>query len=99
MLLRRLPFEDSDELITLWRILPQWRNDELLGPKWDKIGFFWQDYQSYGENSRLFTQMAIHHPAEVLLTGEGQPDQLMAGVATTSLFPLLGIRPQSGGTR
>ncbi len=96
VLLRQLPFDDSGELITLWRTQPQWRNNELLGPKWDRIGFYWQDYQSYVENSRLFEHMAIHHPAEVLLTGEGQPDRLMAGVTTASLFPLLGIRPQLG---
>ncbi|MGD2122896.1 MAG: ABC transporter permease [Gemmatimonadota bacterium] len=98
ILLKDMAYEDPDELVLIWGTWPGWREDPLLSEAWDKIGLTWEGYATLREENRTFSDVAGHRSGTLTLTGVGDPVRLESGEATSSLFPLLGIRPVLGRT-
>jgi putative ABC transport system permease protein len=91
VLLRPLPYQDPSALVQVW-------NTYL--PQFPQVPNSAGDFQDFLRQARGFSGMAayIDIPRGYNLTGEGEPERLEARLATSGLFPLLGIRPIVGRT-
>lgn len=91
VLLRPLPYRDPGALVQVW-------NTYL--PAFPQTPMSSGDFQDFQRQANSFSQMAAYAdpPIGFNLTGEGQAERLEASLATSSLFPLLGIRPVAGRT-
>lgn len=98
VLLRPPPFERPSELVSVWKTYPEWRSIPALAPGWDKGIHSYPGYLRWREGQTRFTDVAIHGSTARNFTGEGDPERLMVGIASSSLFPVLGVRPVLGRT-
>lgn len=91
VLLRPLPYPDPSALVQIW-------NTYL--PAFPQVPNSSGDFQDFQREAKSFSQMAsyVDVPRGFNLTGEGQPERLEARLATSGLFPLLGIHPVAGRT-
>jgi putative ABC transport system permease protein len=91
VLLRPLPYQDPAALVQVW-------NTYL--PAFPQTPMSSGDFQDFQRQAASFSQMAAYMdpPSGFNLTGDGQPERLEATLATSGLFPLLGVRPVAGRT-
>jgi putative ABC transport system permease protein len=91
VLLRPLPYRDPGALVQVW-------NTYL--PAFPQTPMSAGDFQDFQRQAGSFSQMAayVDPPIGFNLTGDGQAERLEASLATSGLFPLLGIRPVAGRT-
>ena len=84
--LEPLPFPDPGRLVRLREVTPQGEPFAISEP----------DYLDYAQRLRSVASTAAMRPVALTLTGAGEPARLEAAAVTSSLFPLLGIRPVLG---
>ena len=90
ILLRPLPYRDSDQVVRMVQASP------VLGlPSW---GVSQADFAAYREANRSFESMAIYAAGEINLNGAGEPERLPVGNVTADFFKVLGINPLLGRT-
>jgi putative ABC transport system permease protein len=91
VLLRPLPYRDPGALVQVW-------NTYL--PAFPKTPMSSGDLQDFQREAGSFSQMAayVDPPTGFNLTGDGEAERLEASLATSGLFPLLGVRPVAGRT-
>jgi putative ABC transport system permease protein len=91
VLLRPLPYPDPSSLVQVW-------NSYL--PQFSQVPNSAGDFQDFRRQAASFSDIAayVDIPRGYNLTGEGEPERLEARLATSGLFPLLGIRPIVGRT-
>src|SRR5580698_370398 len=91
VLLRPLPYRVPAALVQVW-------NTYL--PAFPKTPMSSGDLQDFQREAGSFSQMAayVDPPTGFNLTGDGQAERLEASLATSGLFPLLGVRPVAGRT-
>ncbi len=91
VLLRPLPYPDPSALVQIW-------NTYL--PAFPQVPDSSGDFQDFQRQAKSFSQMAsyVDIPRGFNLAGEGQAERLEARLATSSLFPMLGIQPVAGRT-
>ncbi len=87
VLIRELPYNRSGELVTVWKT---WLGRERVG------SLRWREYEEIRNNGQAFQEVAVHRPERLIMTGSGEPTSLLVGVASASLFPMLGVQPQLG---
>lgn len=97
-LLRSPPFRDPGELVAVWNTYPGWRGNEVLDPYWDRIPLSWPEYADWRAGQESFESVAIYGWSEMTLTQVGTPVRVDVGLASSSLFPLLGVEPALGRT-
>src|SRR5262245_43118661 len=88
VLLRPLPFQNSDELMMVWETAP-------------KLGFPHNDvapanFIDWRDQNEVFEQIAAFGGHSVSLTGRGEPERIEGERVSASLFPLLGVSPELG---
>ncbi len=90
ILLRPLPIEKPSQVVVIQENLPKLNlfHTTISTP----------DFRNFSRHADLFQSTALMVRKNLNLTGEGQPQRLVAMRATRSLFPLLGIRPVLGRT-
>jgi putative ABC transport system permease protein len=88
VLLRPLPYESADRLVQV--VTTTTKNQIALVPA--------QDFLRWRDRRDLFDKIIPHQRDTVTLTGDGQPDQVIALRTAGALFPLLGVRPLLGRT-
>jgi predicted permease len=86
VLLRRLPFADSERLVKLWENKPGYAQMELSPP----------NYRDWKAMSTSFEAMAAYRGLSVNLVGQGQPERLDGAAVTADLLPMLGVKPVLG---
>jgi predicted permease len=88
LLLRPLPYRDSERLAIIWTHSPGSNVDQ----DWPSPG----QYAAVEAHNSAFEEIAIAQGANLILTGRGTPERL--GVVRTSpvLFSLLGVQPALG---
>jgi putative ABC transport system permease protein len=89
-LLRRLPLREPDRLGVLWTV---WK---LGGQNRNKLSE--PELIDFSNQATLLAGLAAYNTAAANLTGEGPPEQVTVGWATSGLLPLLGIPPSIGRT-
>jgi putative ABC transport system permease protein len=89
VLLRPLPYPDSDRLVTFW-------NSNESGGFAGPITICEPDYPEWRDQNRVFDGIAGFRWETGNLTGAGEPARLIGSAVTSSFFPLLGVRPALG---
>src|SRR5215218_9825267 len=92
VLLRRLPYRDSDRLYAVHEVVPRFSHIAPLIP------VNAMHFREWRHNVRAFDQMALIGGMPLNLTGTGEPERLPAARVSPALFSMLGVRPQLGRT-
>ena len=90
VLLRPLPYKDSDQIFMLWGSRPAFgltRN--LTSPA---------DYYDWQKESKSFARISAWTEAFFNLTGDDNPERIAGVIASTNLFATLGVEPALGRT-
>jgi putative ABC transport system permease protein len=89
VLLKPLPFRDSDRLLALWEKDPALHHDRnYVAPV---------NFLAWRRESRTIASMAGIHDLRVNISGgAGEPEEVKAERVSASLFPMLGITPALG---
>ena len=89
VLLRPLPYTEPDKLVEMYN---------TYMPAVPRGGLSPGDYADWAQQNKSFSEMGGY--AEVSqgfnLTGEGEPQRVISGYASSSLFPMLGIPLEAG---
>ena len=86
VLLRPLPYADSDRLLVIWGKYPQTGITNTSLP----------DFLDYKAQATRVSEMAAFSSAGFNLAGEGTPERAQAGVVTANFFHTLGLAPAAG---
>jgi putative ABC transport system permease protein len=89
LLLRPLPYPQPDRLIEIWN---------TYMPQVPRAGLSPGDYADWRQQATRVSEMGAY--AEISqgfnLTGESEPQRVLVGYASASLFPMLGVRMAAG---
>lgn len=96
VLLRQLPYERPGELVTVWKTFPEWLSNEQLASMWDMGHLAYPDYERWRALQTMYVDVAIYGDTDMTITGNGPPERLFVGLASASLLPVLGVRPELG---
>ncbi len=88
VLLRPLPFPEPDKLVALFETNTQ--RGLVRG------SHSYPNFMDVRAQTTVFERVASYHGSDYILTGRGEPARLQGLVATTDLFPLLGVQPLLG---
>ena len=98
ILLKDLAYERPEELVTVRKTFPAWRDNPVLGNVWDRFGLRWNEFLRLRDETRTLREVAVHRASTVTLSSQGDPVKLDVGEVSAGFFPLLGIRPLLGRT-
>ncbi len=87
VLLRPLPYPHPEELVYVQEILGNYGLNPFV---WNK------EFAAWRNQSRTLSPIAAYRDFMANLTGGGEPERIICGMATTSFFSLLGVRPVVG---
>lgn len=90
VLLRSLPFADSERLVLLW--------GNVQRQKVERRGNSYPDYVDWKAQSTSFESMAAYNDGTLTLTGVAEPERINAELVSAGYFELLGISPIQGRT-
>lgn len=82
VLLRPLPYPDSERLVSLYDMIPS------LG--FPQAGMTEAEYIRIRSENNSFEEIAAWNQGSVTMRGEGEPERVSSAVATANLFRLLG---------
>src|SRR5262250_1303922 len=88
VLLRPLPYPESEQLVFLWSESPQ-RNIKERTSAWANVA-------DWRNQSQSFAEIAVFDPTVMTLTGEAEPEPVVIVGASANLFSLLGVAPVLG---
>jgi predicted permease len=88
VLLRPLPFPDSERLMVL--------SDKIEGVKFDEIGVTVPDIKAYPRDTHGFDALGGYQPSAYELSGNGTPAQVNGARLTAGVFAALGVQPTLG---
>jgi putative ABC transport system permease protein len=86
VMLRPLPYQSPDRLVSLWAKTPdhgRWRTTPANFLDWKK-------------QNTSFAELAAFSASTMTLTGAGEPEQLMGTRAGAGYFPVVGVEPLLG---
>jgi putative ABC transport system permease protein len=86
VLLKPLPFDEPERLVSVRQQAPRGAGTNQ-GPA---------TYFTYRENQRAFEAIGAWDPAEVSITGAGDPERVQALVVSAATLPLLRVHPVLG---
>ncbi len=86
VLLKPLPFPDSEQLVTLHQSKPNFEAGAIPYPNF-------LDLQA---QNQTFSAIAISRPAGFSLIGAGEPERVDARLISSEFFNVLGVTPQPG---
>ena len=84
VLLKPLPYPDSQRLA--------WISEVSQGAEFNDAA----DYIHFQKQSKTFDHLAAFESGQIYLTGSGESERLDSVMATSTLFPVLGVAPQLG---
>ena len=90
VLLRALPYPDSDQLVLMFNV-PEKQPDALSG-------ISYRDFTGYRGHNHVFSEMAGNTFHDLTLTGAGEPSIVNTADVTPEIFPLLDANPLMGRT-
>ncbi|HEX7774688.1 MAG TPA: ABC transporter permease, partial [Pyrinomonadaceae bacterium] len=90
VLLRPLPFPDSDSLVSIFETNTQ------RGQQRGSHSF--PNFFDLRTQNTVLERVACYHGGDFIMTGRGEPARVQGSVVTADLFPLLGVAPMLGRT-
>jgi putative ABC transport system permease protein len=88
VLLRPLPYQNSERLVMVWGTFQKLGIDHLSA----KVA----EYEDYRAQTRIFEQVAAFENQSLNLTGIEQAERITGALVTPNLFPLLGAQAEQG---
>ncbi|HEV8366337.1 MAG TPA: ABC transporter permease [Pyrinomonadaceae bacterium] len=88
VLLRPLPFPDSDSLMAVYETDQQ--RGQIRG------SYSYPNFFDLRDQNNVFARIACYHSSDFIMTGSGEPARLQGSVVTSDLLPLLGVSPMLG---
>lgn len=88
VLLRPLPFANSDQLMMVWE------SDPTRGQVRGSASY--PNFADWREQNHVFEHMSSYYNNDFILTGRGESTRLQGAVVNADLFPLLGVAPAIG---
>lgn len=88
VLLRPLPFANSEQLMMVWE------TDATRG--YTRGSASYPNFVDWREQNHVFEKMASYHTNDFIMTGRGESTRLQGAVVNGDLFPLLGVAPVIG---
>ncbi len=88
VLLRPLPFGNPSRLIALHESIPK------MG--FPNMSFSVPDFEVFQRDQKAFSTLGVFRNEQVDLSGQGEPERVMAARVSASLFPMLGVEPALG---
>ena len=88
VLLRPLPFPNSETLMNVWE------TDSTRG--YVRGSASYPNFVDWRDQRHSFEHMASYHNSDFILTGRGESTRLQGAVVNADLFPLLGASPVIG---
>jgi putative ABC transport system permease protein len=88
IVLRPLPYPDSNQLMVIWGNLHKTGLEEI------EISAL--EFKDFQEQCQAFNQIAPYSTQGLNLTGVDQPERLRGAAISANLFPTLGIQPRVG---
>ncbi len=86
VILRPLPYQNPDRLVSLWTNVPEHgRSPTTPG-----------NFVDWKNQNTIFEDMAAFSPATVTLTGDGEPVQMMGANTSAGYFAVIGVEPMIG---
>ncbi len=89
VLLRPLPFQNSDRIVYILEKLPGFSSAIPMNAP---------DFNAFRERQQSFEQMGIYGNKHFDISGMGTPERVTGARASASVFPLLGVSPMLGRT-
>jgi predicted permease len=86
VLLRPLPFPESDRLVRVWERVPGYSRMEASPA----------DYRDWKRLATPFESMAAFNTVGINLTGRGDPRRIEVALVSSELLPTLGVAPMMG---
>lgn len=89
VLIQPLPFRDPGKLVQIWETHPALPQLQVTAP----------DFRDWRNQSRSFDAMAAHTLSAMntaTLLGQGEPENVHGAMATSNLFPTMGVQPIVG---
>lgn len=90
VLLRPLPFEDPERLVSLWESIPDQNRDGIR----TSVG----DFFDWRERSRAFEEMSGFFRWKSTLASDAEPQRVWVGYVSARFFEMLGAQPIQGRT-
>src|SRR5262249_41133484 len=88
VLLRPLPYEESERLVVLYETNPQQGRDEL--------DVSYPNFVDWRAQSRSFEQMAAYLSGGMVLTGKDEPAGVDVAAVSPDFFSMLRVKPPRG---
>ncbi|MEA2205272.1 MAG: hypothetical protein QOE77_2048 [Blastocatellia bacterium] len=88
VLLRPLPFANSDQLMMVWE------TDATRGQVRGSASYL--NFSDWRDQNHVFERLASYHNNDFIMTGRGESTRLQGAVVNADLFPLLGAAPAIG---
>jgi putative ABC transport system permease protein len=93
VLLRPLPFRDSDRLVQIWHVPPP-----KSFPGMTRFSVSAANYIDWQDQNRAFEQMAIYAFSNFTLSGGDQPESIQGAAVSQDFFSVLRSQPILGRT-
>src|SRR5215510_7347250 len=88
VLLRPLPYQNSDRMAMIW--------GNFLLLKIEQLSAKAAEYVDYRDQTQSFETVAAFNTNDFVLTGGSQPERVRGASVTANLFPMLGARAAQG---
>lgn len=88
VLLKPLPFANSDQLMMVWE------TDSVRGGQRGTASY--PNFADWRDQNHVFEHMASFYNNDYIMTGRGESSRLQGAVVNADLFPLLGVSPSLG---
>jgi putative ABC transport system permease protein len=88
VLLRPLPYDESNRLVILWERSPQL----------DGMSIAYPNFIDWRNQNKVFEKIGVYRRQSYNLTGSGEPVQVLGGMVSADLFEALRIKPALGRT-
>lgn len=88
VLLRPLPFHEADRLVNVWEVNPDLSNTEN--------GVSPANLVEWMKETGTFSQMGASFDWKLSVTGHGEAEEILTGLASRHFFPILGVKPHLG---
>jgi putative ABC transport system permease protein len=90
VLLRPLPYKDSDRIMTLWQ------NNRQEGVEREDVSS--ANFLDWRDQAQSFDQMSLIEPFSLTLLGTGDPENFRCWLVTSGFFEILGVNALHGRT-
>src|SRR5205085_10071207 len=86
VLLKPLPYPESERLVYLWETSPQI----------DEMSVAYPNYQDWRAQNEVFENIGVYRRQSYNLTGTGEPERLVGGMVSADLFAALRVNALRG---